>query len=246
MSSSTPAASGGCLKYGCIVALLIAVLLGGGLYFYITYSIRNAVEAYTQPAAIVVSGPTVPDDVRKMAAEEALNSAIALRAALNAPSQKEGALAGSSTTTGRVFRFTALQLEELLRSALPTLFPIGSFIVQGNGDELTAKFSLSGSVLASLWGAFSTFAPVGEDRFFNGEVTFGGSILAGRPKLVIKELSLAGTTLPEMGRTSAAASAEGFLKALFAGEVETKQPIDYSRIQEARISEGGVLIAIKP
>jgi hypothetical protein len=61
----------------------------------------------------------------------------------------------------------------------------------------------------------------------------------------VKDLALAGSTLPEMGRTSSTSSIKEFLKALLAGEIEAGKGLDFSRIQDVKVVDGNLLIGVR-
>jgi hypothetical protein len=251
--AKSPEQSFGCLKYGCIVALVLASLIGGGLYFYVRYSIRNAVETYTQTAPVEISYLLIAEEVRGEARRQGEAVLSLLREALSSPSENfndngpntEPLGEGKNVIRAKEFTITPLQIEEVLRSYIPTLFKGKGFQIRGEGETLTVDFSLSVRTLSSLWESFSQFALGSEDRFFNGRITIRGGISGGRPDLEVKDLALAGSTLPEMGRTSATSSIKEFLKALLAGEIEAGKGLDFSRIQDVKVVDGNLLIGVR-
>lgn len=246
------------------MALLIASLIGGGLYFYLRYSIRNAVDTYTQKAPVELSGIPISEEVRKEARGKGEEVLTQLRKALSVPTESaptagdftQGGTVGGSTVEGstveggtqraaKEFTVTPLQLEEVLRATLPDLLTERGFQIRGDGEMFSVDFSVSVRTLSSHWESFSRFSLDTDDRFFNGHITLRGGISGGRPDLEIKELVLAGSTLPEMGRTSATSSVREFLKALLAGEVDAGQGLDFTRIQDAKIVNSSLLISLK-
>ena len=244
----------GCLKYGCIVALVLASLLGGGLYLYVRYSIKNAVDTYTQPSPVEISGLPIAEEVRgdaRRKGEEVLaqlRQALTVSGAQSQDSIAQSSIAHEDASAGAVkeYTLTPLQLEELLRASLPTLLYGRGFQIRGDGETLTVDFSLSVRTLSSLWESFSRFALDAEDRFFNGRITVRGGISSGRPDLEVKELVLAGSTLPEMGRTSATSSIKEFLKALRAGEINAGQGLDFARLHDVKVANGNLVIIVAP
>jgi hypothetical protein len=245
----------GCLKYGCIVAIVLASLIGGGLYLYVRYSIKNAVETYTQASPVEISDLPIAEEVRGDARRqgevvvaslrEALSSSIQLPETKEIISEAKEINSEEARRKDKEFTLTPLQLEELLRVSLPSLFNGKGFQIRGEGETLSVDFSLSVRTLSSLWESFSQFALGAEDRYFNGRIAVRGGISGGRVDLEVKELVLAGSTLPEMGRTSATSSIKEFLKALLSGQVEAGKGLAFDRIQDAKVVNGNLVITLK-
>ena len=235
MTASPPAtqSSGGCFKFGCIIALVIAVTLFGGIYFYLRYSIKNAVLTYTEPSRVeVVRSESVTPEARADAAAKGAAQFGALTAQLSQTG--EGGTPAS-------FTFTPLQIEEIVRSRFAGVLGEGALVVEGAKDTLTLAISIPASPLVAFKDLLGPLVSFESERYFNGKATISVAVVDGTPKVMVKALTLAGKELPEMGLTSASTSIEGFLQEALAAS----PGVNLAKVKALSVVDGNVVMEVR-
>lgn len=174
-AQAQPKRSGcGCLGLGCLVATILAVLVGGGLTWFMVSSIRGAVKTYTSDQAVSVPTAQV-DEAARTSAQEKFSD---LREVLASPENS-----GS-------FSFSGPELQALTLGGV-----VGQRVFLNTKDgTLLATFSFS---LADFQNPAFDLLLSKEltQRFFNGSAVAKLGVTEGHLEVKFDELILNGKSL---------------------------------------------------
>lgn len=181
----------GCFTYGCGFALILSIVLFGGLGYYYVTSLRAAFEEYSaeQPPALP---PLVVDSA---VTDVAVGKLVSLRAAVD---QKSSALQ----------TFSEAELNGLIsRSVVKDALRVS--LVR---DEVSAQFSFAPSLFGE-WRAAQLVLGSSYNRFFNGACRAKITITTGVASVNFTELELNGHKLEDMARGHASQWVSGAINA---------------------------------
>ncbi len=220
-AQAQPKRSGcGCLGLGCLVATILALLVGGGLTWFMVSSIRGAVKTYTADQAVPVPTAQV-DEAARTSAQEKFSD---LREVLASPEN-----------TGS-FSFSGPELQALALGDL-----VGQRVVlDTKGDTLLATFSF----------ALADFQNPAIDlllsknlaqRFFNGSAVAKLGVTEGHLEVKFDELILNGKSLEGDALSQAGwfvgGAIESYLVSFGAASAKGDSP---ERSSSGRITNAGV------
>lgn len=212
----------GCFTYGCGFALVLIVVLFGGLGYYYVTSLRSAFEEYSAERA-----PALPPfEIDSSVSEAAAAKFAELRGAISA---------GTSGTR----EFTQGEL-----SALIALSPAKDAVrVSLSGDEVLAQFAFTPGLLGE-WRAAELVLGSSYKRFFNGSSKARVSIANGVAKVTFTELTLNGHPLEDMARGHASQWVSGAVNAAVEGEAGTAVDSLLRSIQSLEVKDGRVVVEV--
>jgi hypothetical protein len=231
-AQAQPKRSGcGCLGMGCLVATILALLVGGGLTWFMVSSIRGAVKTYTTDQPVPVPTAQV-DEATRTSAEQKFSD---LREVLASPG-------GSGS-----FSFSGSELQ-----ALTLGDEIGKKIsLDAREDALHASFSFSLSDFQNP--AFDLLLSKElTQRFFNGSAVARLGATEGHLEVKFDELILNGRSLEGDALSQAGwfvgGAIESFLMSLVGANssADTKEEGGSGRIAKAGVSGGVLRIDIGP
>jgi hypothetical protein len=216
---------------GCLVATIIAVVVGGGLAWFLLHSIRGAVESYTTDSAIAIPVVQV-DDATRQSADAKLSD---LREVLKS---KEG----SGT-----FTFSGPELQAIAQNP-----DFGNRVfLDAKEDALYATFSFA---LADFENPVFDLLLSKElaQRFFNGSGIAKLGVVDGNLDVKFEELNLNGKSLEGEALAQAGWFVRGALESFIlslAGETASAGASDQpgpSRITNAGVRDGVLRLDIGP
>ena len=212
----------GCFTYGCGFALVLIVVLFGGLGYYYVTSLRSAFEEYSAERV-----PALPPFE--------IDSSVSEAAAV-----KFAALCGAiSTSTPGTHEFTQGEL-----SALIALSPAKDAVrVSLSGDEVLAQFAFTPSLLGE-WRAAELVLGSSYKRFFNGSSKARVSIANGVAKVTFTELTLNGHSLEDMARGHASQWVSGAVNATTNAEAGATEDGPLQSIRSLEVREGRVVVEV--
>jgi hypothetical protein len=161
----------GCLGYGCLIAVIIALLGAGGLFFFVRSGMRTALDSYTTGGPVAI--PTVVVD----------------QGAIDAALQKEQELRRlftDSHASGEVV-LTQSDVNGLLVSSKWS----ERVSVTMSGESVSGQFSFQMSDLGG-WERASVFIGDKLNRYVTGSATATGSVENGQVRVDLKDLTLNG------------------------------------------------------
>lgn len=212
----------GCLGYGCIIAVILIVLSGGGILWLVRSGIRNAVLSFTTINPVVVASPSVSPSEERGSAER-------LKAL--------GALILTPRGEGLV-KLTGADLN----TAIKQMGVSGRVSARVQGDAIDLEFSLPLTALGAWQGA--RVAGFGDllQRYLSGTLSSHVEVLDGAPKIQLRALTLNGSVFDDDALKSASEWLTGFSASLAKGE---EHQIKVSRITSLKVSDGEILVTLR-
>lgn len=209
----------GCFTYGCGFALILSVVLFGGLGYYYVTSLRSAFEEYSAEQPPALPPITIGTEVS--------TAAVAKLASLrDAVDQKSSAQ--------RTFS------EAELNALISTSVAKDAVRVSLAGDEVAAQFSFAPSLFGD-WRAARLVLGSSYNRFFNGACKAKVSVKNAVASVNFTELNLNGHALEDMARGHASQWVSGALNAGSDGAEE--KPL-VSAIRYLIIKDGVVEVSV--
>jgi hypothetical protein len=219
----------GCFVYGCLISVVLALGIAVALYFYISSSIRGALETYT--SAVITPVPTIiPDSAQSTAFAEKL-AGLSLAVTSAGPSQ--------------TFTFSPDEINQFLVSVAPELKLHEQLSFSGEGEELQVRVALPVEKLAEYWSALASRSAGLKGRYFNGFAKGRFSLVDGEPTVKFSSLELNGHTFPEMALSAADSAVTGFVRELYKSFVEEGTP-GANRVASMTVAGGALQIVTKP
>ncbi len=221
----------GCLGLGCLVASIIAVLVGGGLTWFMVSSTRQAVRSYSADSGVAVPTTEVDDATRSAAEKKAAD----LWEVLGSPG-------GSGS-----FSFSGPELQALCSSDL--LGKRVSLSIKDDAVHATFSFALADFRNPALDLILSKDLT---QRFFNGSAVARLGVQEGHLKITFDELSLNGKSLEGDFLSQAGWFVGGAVESALLSSSRASKGGDSShqessgRIANAAISEGVLRLDIGP
>lgn len=214
----------GCLGYGCLVAVVLLLVVLGGVATYLVYSVRNAVDTYS------AEGPTTGDvAVAESAKATAAEKLQALRKLVS-----ESGSAGSVT-------FTAAELTALAQElAGPRL------LVELSGTTIRVAGSVQLSRLFAISPLARTILGARESRYMNADGSAKLLLLVDEPLPVRVELqSLSFNSKPVEGDALVQA-AEWFSGWASGLALQPSKDGQRNRLSRLDVSDNALTIGIAP
>jgi hypothetical protein len=168
----------GCFTYGCGFALILGIVLFGGLGYYYVTSLRSAFNEYSAEQSPALPPLMVDTGITDVA----LGKLAVIRAAVD---QKSSVLQTFSEA-----ELNGLISRSIVKDALR---------VSLSGDEVSAQFSFAPSLFGE-WRAAQLVLGSSYNRFFNGTCKAKVSVNSGVASVNFTELNLNGHTLEDMAR----------------------------------------------
>lgn len=213
----------GCFTYGCGFALLLSIVVFGGLGYYYVTSLRTAFKEYSsdQPPVlppIVVDTAVTDTAVAKLTA---LRESIVQRT--------------SSQHTFSEAELNALISMSIARDAVR---------VELAGDDVSAQFAFTPALFGE-WRAAELVLGNAYHRFFNGSCKAKVSISNGVASVNFTELNLNGHTLEDMARGHASQWVTGAINATAMEGSEGAEAKPYvSAIRSLIVKDGAVEVSV--
>lgn len=222
MSAQAPKKKGfGCLGYGCIVAVILMVVIIGGLFLVARSAMRNAVVNFTTDQSIPVPSVAL-DAAAKAAAETRLSDLARL---WNDP-HSSGMV---SLTQGDIFGLLG-----------DTPFN-GLVFVELKGSEIASTFSFPLKALGE-WEAAKPIIGDYLNRFVSGSATAQVSINDGVTEIKFTGLTLNGQVFDGDSLLEASEWVSGFANSGASSEEEKARR---ARIESVKVENGAVTVRLR-
>jgi hypothetical protein len=181
----------GCFTYGCGFALILSIVVFGGLGYYYVNSLRSAFNEYSSERPPALPPLQVDSSVSDAASAkfETLRSAVAQKA--------------TSQQT-----FSEAELNGLISKSVAK----DAVRVSVAGDEVAAQFSFTPALFGD-WRSARLVLGSSYERFFNGTCKAKVSVNNGVATVNFTELNLNGHTLEDMARGHASQWVSGAINA---------------------------------
>lgn len=212
----------GCFTYGCGFALVLIVVLFGGLGYYYVTSLRSAFEEYS--AERVPALP--PFEIDSAVSDAAVAKFAELRGAI-------------STGTSGTREFTQNEINAIIARS-PAKDAVRLSLL---GDEVSAQFAFTPGLLGE-WRAAELVLGSSYKRFFNGSSKAKVSVTNGIAKVTFTELALNGHTLEDMARGHASQWVTGAVNAATSGEAGSTEDGPLRSIRSLEVREGRVVVEV--
>ncbi len=213
----------GCFTYGCGFALLLSIVVFGGLGYYYVTSLRAAFKEYSaeQPPALP---PIVVDSA---VSDAALTKLAAVRESI------------AQTTASRQ-TFSEAELNALISRSIAR----DAVRVELAGEDVSAQFAFSPSLFGE-WRAAELVLGSAYHRFFNGSCKAKVSVNNGVASVNFTELNLNGHTLEDMARGHASQWVSGAINATSMENTDGAQEKPYvSAIRSLIVKDGTVEVSV--
>lgn len=215
----------GCFSYGCVIALTIIIVVGGGVAYYLYHQVRSAVWEYTSESAPgIVPVPVAPEIAQS--AEQKI-------------SLIKGALDGGTSVQ---VEFSSDEVSAAIQQT-PWRDKIALTL---DGDSLRGQFSFPISAVGE-WPAARILLGDAVSRVVAG--SFAGKLRVedGKASISFSELTLNGHTLEDMAQGHASQWITG---AVNAPDIDDQgQPHEDERLRQIRrceVKDGRLFISVGP
>lgn len=213
----------GCLGYGCLIAVTLFVVVGGGVAYYAVKSVRSAVEMYTVDAPPKIPVPAVDPSVLVAAAGKMTTFTKAV---------ESGAPAVIELSTPEIEGFIqSTPWRERLR-------------VSVDGSQVSWNFSFPLSALGE-WPAARVLLGDRLSRAVYGSARTSISFSNGAFVVKFSELVLNGKALEEMAQGHAGDWVSGALNSLGGVDSEPKVRDAFQRIEAFEIQNGVASLRVR-
>lgn len=213
----------GCFSYGCVVALTIIIVVGGGVGYYLMHQVKSAVLEYTSEyAAPITPVPVVPE-----VSESARTKVQRIREALDSKGAVE----------------TDFSSDEVNAAIQQTPWR-DKLSVSLDGDRIRGAFSFPISAVGE-WPAAKLLLGESVSRRLNGSFAAGIQLSDGKAAISISELTLNGHRLEDMAQGHASKWLSGAVNAQ--NDDESGQSDDdaiLKRIRRFEVRDGRLFIAV--
>lgn len=223
LSTTAPSKRGfGCLGYGCLIAIVLTVVIIGGLLWGARTAIRNAAETFTTEKPVPV--PQVSMDLKT---RDAATEKIKAAASMLMDPVKSG-------------EFTLTQDE--VRWFLEDSPFRGRAFVELKSDSVAGTFSFSLRALGEWQAARPILGDI-INRYVTGSAEASVSVDAGVASVTFANLTLNGQVFDGDSLKEANEWVSGFLNSL---EGEESGSRALSRVGSLRVRNGEILVALRP
>lgn len=213
----------GCFTYGCGFALLLSIVVFGGLGYYYVTSLRSAFKEYSAEQPPILP----PIEVDTAIGDTAMSKLAALREAIlqRTPSQQT---------------FSEAELNALISRSIAR----DAVRVELAGEDASAQFAFSPSLFGE-WRAAELVLGSAYHRFFNGSCKAKVSVNNGVASVNFTELNLNGHTLEDMARGHASQWVSGAINATSMENTDGAQEKPYvSAIRSLIVKDGTVEVSV--
>jgi len=169
----------GCFFSGCLISLIISIIVGAILLFFISRWIHGALEFYSSPKAEPVVIETIAPAVR--------DAALAKLARIESFNDKPG--------ESLEIDFTGPELQSIAQSVPQLARAKDHFKIDLGEDTLNAYFSFPIGDL-DQWRALQLMSWGLGERFINGETKFEIGVIGGKVSFQVRSVTLNGSPLP--------------------------------------------------
>jgi hypothetical protein len=216
---------GGCFSYGCLIALTIIIVMGGGVGYYLVHQVKRAVLEYSSEYAPAITPvPVVPE-----VSESARTKVQRIREALEAKSAFE----------------TEFSAEEV-NAAIQQTDWRDKISVSLDGDRVRGAFSFPISAVGE-WPAAKLLLGGAVSRKLNGAFAGGIQLVDGKVSISLSELTLNGHRLEDMAQGHASKWLSGAVNASEGDEGEGARETGTLRlIRRFEIRDSRLFIAVGP
>lgn len=225
MASSQQKRGCGCFSYGCVVALTIIIIVGGGVAYYLYHQVRSAVLEYTSDTAPAIA----PEPATAEVVQSAEQKIQYIRGALDSGGSAQVELSSDEVSA-------AIQQTPWRDKIAVTL----------DGETVRGRFSFPISAVGE-WPAARMLLGDAVSRVVSG--SFAGRLRVddGKASITFSELTLNGHTLEDMAQGHASQWISG---AVNAPDIDDQgQPREDARLRQVRrfeVNDGRLFISVGP
>jgi len=213
----------GCFTYGCGFALILSIVVFGGLGYYYVTSLRSAFDEYSSERP-----PALPP----LEVESALSDAALAKLANLGDAVAQKATARQTFSEAEV---NGLISRSVAKDAVR---------VAVSGDEISARFAFTPALFGD-WRAARLVLGSSYERFFNGTCKAKVSVNNGVASVNFTELSLNGHALEDMARGHASQWVSGAINATAMEGSEGAEVKPYvSAIRSLIVKDGAVEVSV--
>lgn len=211
----------GCLAYGCMVAIIIAVLGAGGMFFFVRSGMRTALDSYTTDKPVAISA--IPFD--QAAVDSAGQKGELLRKLMNDPQGAGEVVLTQADINGFLL---SSRWSERVSATLA-------------GDSISGQFSFQMLDLGG-WERAKLFIGDKLDRYVTGQAAATVSVENGEVRVNLKELTLNGHSFDSDSSKFASEWISGALQS--PGDSGEKPLV--ARLERVWIADSSIHLRVKP